>query len=439
VGSRQRWRELVATRWPSVGAAVGLVCWAQPLWDQLFGNRNLGAVLAERRASEGVGWDDGARVIAGTVLSPPRFWSPGTLGDFELPAGLASSATAWLAVTVWFLLAAASAVVARRRRRPAVAMLAVIAAVALLAALVAAARIPPSVFGLIPQNYFWMWPTGVFLTVAVAAGLLAASPTVRRRIAAPAGAIGLGVAGVVVTILASRPLDHFAQVVSDETAGARIGRPVVEELAAGLRRESVTGPLLVDDRASFSNYLRYIILAELQRAGIEFTFAPGDSNLNRFGGDRCEEGQAVGRIVLADAGGDAVVRAGEVELVDVDGFSDTDQADLAALDRRFGDWLRDGQVELDVELLEYMTGREQTGLRAVLSSPSLPATGLARSLAPLRAWGLIGIPEDLEDDFDRWDDLETRSEVEDVTILLAPVDDPLDQTNLPVQVAACVD
>ncbi len=439
-GARRRWREVAATRWLSLGAVVGLLCWAQPFWDQLFGDRNLGAVLNERRASEGVGWTDGAEVVAGAVLRPPRFWLPGTLGDFELPADAASSTAAWLVVIVWLLLVTASAVVAWRRRQPALAMLGLIAAVALVAAVVAAARIPASAFGLIQQNDFWLWSTAVFLTVAVAAGLVAAAPAARHRLATPAGAAGLAVAGVFVTVFAARPTDHFVLVASAESAGERVARPVVEELAAGLRREQVTGPLVVDySRASFGTYVRYSFLAELQRAGIEFTFPPGDENLNRFGRERCEEGDAVGRIVLADSGGDPTARDGERVLAHVDEFSAGDEAELVELDRRFGDRLRDGTVDVDVDAVEYLTAQEQPGLRAVLSTPNLPATGLAVPLAPLRAWGLLEVPPELDDDFDRWNDLHTRSDVEDVTILLAPAVDPLDDTGQPVRAAACVD
>ena len=45
------------------------------------------------------------------------------------------------------------------------------------ASVVAGARIPLTPFGYAPQNYFWMWPTGVFLTVALAAGLIAGGKT----------------------------------------------------------------------------------------------------------------------------------------------------------------------------------------------------------------------------------------------------------------------
>jgi hypothetical protein len=421
-----------------VALGVAGVCWAQPLWDQVAGERNLGAVLAHQGDNAGTGWSRGAQVVAGAVLLPPHFWSPGTMGAFDLPADLVPLRTAIVAAVVWSALVGAAALLARRHGSRALAALGAMAIVALVAALAAGARIPSSAFGLIPQNYYWLWPTGVFLTVAVAAAPLAAFGS--RWLASPAGAMGLAAVAVVAVFVACRPVDHFATVASERTAGARLGRPVVEQLAASLRRHDVDGPLEVDaTRASFGNYMRYAFLAELQRAGIEFTYPPGERDIERFGSRRCERGRAVGRIVLADAGGDPVVRDGEVVLADVDAFRADGRAQLAALDRRFGDLLRDGRVELDRAGLELLAGGEVPGLAPVLSSPGTPATGLATVLAPWTGWGVVDVPADLQDDFDRWVDLETRSSLEVVTILLAPPRPDRSGARLPVTHRFCPD
>jgi hypothetical protein len=436
---RRSWREAAATRWLLIGLAVGLICWAQPFWDQIAGERNLGAVLANRGASEGVGWEEGARIIAGTVLVPPRLWLPGTMGDFALPADLVSTPTAWGAVVVWFGLLAAGAFLAWRRGLRPLAMLGVIAGTSLAAALVAGAAIPLTAFGSIPQNYFWMWPTGIFVTLAFSGAVLANLAVPVRVLSAKPSAIVLLSAALLVAVAASRQVDHFAPVPSAETAATRLARPVVEELAAGLRLGNVRGPVVVDySRSSFGTYLRYIFLAELQDAGVEFTFPPDDRNLDRFGHERCEHGRASAGIILADAGGDPVPRDDEMVLAHVDAFTEADAADLAALDRSFGNWLRDRTVDIDVASFEFLAGHQVPELRQVLSSPGMPATGLATTIAPSIAWGVVDIPADLNDDFDRWVDLQTRAAVEDVTILLGPVAATRGTVNSPVLAVTCL-
>jgi hypothetical protein len=441
VTTRSRWREARATRALLIGLGVGLICWAQPLWDQLFGDRNLGAVLANRGANDGAGWATGAQVITATTLRPPRLWVPGTVADFDLPTGLPSQLSSWVAVAVWLVLLAGAAVVAWRQGLRALALLGVVGAASLVAALAAAATIPPSVFGLIAQNYLWMWPTGVFVTVGVAAGVVAALPVVRESLGGTGGAVGIAVAAVALVVVAPRNVNDFGPIESVESAGERVGRPLVDQFAAGLRDHGVSGPVLVDNasRAAFGSYVPYTFLAELQAAGIDFTFPPGDGNLLRFGSGRCERGDATARIMLADAGGEPQPRDGEVVLAHVDGFTDLDASELADLDRRFGDGLRDGSLELDLAEFERQAGREVPELRAVLSTPGLSATGLAATIAQASEYGLLDMSDDLGDDLDEWVDLQIRSTAEDVTILLSPI--PVADTggDGPVRAASCLD
>jgi hypothetical protein len=386
-----------------------------------------------------LGWSPGARLIAGTVLLPSRFWLPGTMGEFALPADIASPATAWTTLAAWTVLLAISAGLAWRRGSRPVVMLAVFGVLALAAAVVAGAVIPLTAFAYAPQSYFWMWPTGAFVTVAVAGGVLAGVAGALRGFPLVPAAIGLLVGGVAVVLVASRSVDNYPGATSALTAGERVARPVVDELARGLRRHDVTGPLVVDySRATFGNYLAYVFLVELHRAGIEFTFPAGDTNLERFGRERCERGQATGRIVLADAGGDPIARDGEVMLADVDAFTDADAAELAALERAFGGWLRDGTVDVDLAGVQYLAGRELAELREVLSTPGRSATGLAALLGTYPDWGVVDVPRHLRDDYDRWIELQTRSAVDDVTILLAPPSLVDRQPGAPVLAVSCL-
>jgi hypothetical protein len=438
---RSRWREARATRALLVGLGVGLVCWAQPLWDQLFVERNLGAVLSSRGGNDGAGWVRGAEVVAATTLRPPRFWLPGTIADYDLAADLPSQLSARVVVVVWLALLVASAVVAWRRRLRPLALLGVVGAVSLVTALAAAASIPPSVFGLIAENYLWMWPTGVFLTVGVIAGVVAAFPALRQSLAGTGGAIVIAAVSVVLVIAAPRNVDDFAPIESVTSAGERVGRPVVDQFAAGLRRYGVTGPVLVDNatRTAFLSYARYTFLAELQEAGVEFAFAPDDRNLLRFGLERCEHGEATARIVLADAAGDPRPHAGEVVLAHVDAFTDNDAAELADLDRRFGDGLRDRSLDLDLAEFERRAGREPPPeLRAVLSTPGLSATGLASTIAEASELGVLDMPDEFGDDVDEWVDLQIRSTAEDVTILLSPPPAAATLGDGPVHAMSCL-
>jgi hypothetical protein len=73
------------TRWQvgtacGAAAAVGLVCWAFPLYQQLTGRPgNLTALWRSYRlgGQETAGWRDGAQLLAGTVSLPPWWLPPG--------------------------------------------------------------------------------------------------------------------------------------------------------------------------------------------------------------------------------------------------------------------------------------------------------------------------------------------------------------------------
>jgi hypothetical protein len=128
------------------------------------------------------------------------------------------------------------------------------------------------------------------------------------------------------------------------------------------------------------------------------------------------------RIFLVDIGGYAEPAQGEAVLAHVDAFTDDDEAALDALDQQFGDWLRDGTVLVDLPMLEFLDGRQNLALRRVrvMSSPDQPASGLAATVRRWTAWGVVDLDGKQHDELDRWVDLQVRSRMEDVTILLVP-------------------
>jgi hypothetical protein len=123
---------------------------------------------------------------------------------------------------------------------------------------------------------------------------------------------------------------------------------------------------------------------------------------------------------VADGGGDPIPRPGEVVLVHVDKFDDTDAAELATLDRDFGERLRDGTVTLNEPGYEFLFGRPPPGYPEMMTTPGRPATGLATTVADAIDFRLVEMPAQLRDEVTRWDDLEKRAALDDVTILLAP-------------------
>ena len=159
-------------RTAGIAAGVLIVLWIQPVIDQLWGTGNLGNVLGPAREgqSDAAGLRVGVQILAGAALEPP-FWLPGSIGEFLQPRDGISLGGAVFAVACWAAVCGAVLVGgARSGRRSAVAVGAACLA-ALGGGLVAAAAIPPSMFGLVPQNYYWAWSIGAFLTVAVVAGL----------------------------------------------------------------------------------------------------------------------------------------------------------------------------------------------------------------------------------------------------------------------------
>ena len=142
--------------------AVTLLCWVLPLWDQATGSGNLGAVMGQSGGSaRSVGVSQGVRILGESVFVPPFLW-PGSMGDLLRSGPRPSLAVAVVALAVWALLLVVAAMSMRRVHRGLAAM-AAIGVVALVASVLAAVKIPPTEqFGIIAQNYYWIWPTATF-------------------------------------------------------------------------------------------------------------------------------------------------------------------------------------------------------------------------------------------------------------------------------------
>jgi hypothetical protein len=408
---------------PGIGRVVAwsvvalVVCWIQPVIDQFWGDGNLGRVLTSADSGRpGAGLGTGVQLLAGGALAPP-FWFPGSIGDFLLPYDGISAAAAWATMVVWVGLLGALAVAGFRTGRRAAALAGAAGLGALVAGSVGAARIPPSVFGLVPQNYYWIWAVGAFVSIVLAVGLasLPSIPAPADRVIAvlaPTALVGL-------CVLAAWPRYPVATVARDEAAADRVGRPLRAELARAF--SSPTFPRTVEVDLSgglFGNAYPFVVLTELQRAGIEFRYPPGNTNLYRFGSSRCAPAGTYPRVRLV-AGDLLELPADSVVLAEVAAFGDEERAELRELQAHFADQLRAGSIEIDTERAEATTGGAIDVLQLVLTSDR-SARGLAESMKEWRAWGFVELPAGDADAFERWVDLEYRSMMDYQLVLLEP-------------------
>ncbi len=380
------------------------------------------------RDRPGAGLEAGVQVVAGAALVPP-FWLPPSMRTFLLPHDGITLAGAVTAIVIWLLLAIGVAVLGTRTSAPAARAAGIAAVVALGAGLFAAARIPVSSFGLVPQNYYWAWSLAAFVTLAVAAGVCSLpAVAVALRVGSPAHRrVLLGGALLVVVGLAVWPRYPVASVADDEVEARRVGRPLRAQLADAIDAGVVDDDVEVDlSRAFFANDHPYVMLAELQRAGIDFHFVPDSRNLDRFGDSRCAEAGRYERLLLI-SGPDPELAPGSVVVAEVAGITDDELAEYAALQERFGDLLRDGTIDVDGAAIDGISEPATDELREVLATPDLPATGLARHLDSWRRSGFVSIPASDRDAFDRWFELEQRSSADYQTIVVEQPSAPDDR------------
>ena len=412
--SRAAWKRIAT--WSLV---LGALCWLQPLIDQFAGTGNLGDVLGPARERPGAGIEVGVQVFAGAALVPP-FWLAPSMRTFLLPGDGISLPGAIVAVIVWLLLAGGVAVLGWRASTPAAKAAGIAGVLAIAAGLVATTRIPISSFGLVPQNYYWAWALAGFVSIAVVAGLCSlpivagscrmGSPSQRRVVLA-----GVAVATMGIAIWPRYPV---ASVAADELEAQRVGRPLREQLAAAIDAGVVPEHVEVDlSRAFFANDHPYVMLAELQRAEIEFGFVPESRNLDRFGDSRCVEAGRYPRLLLIP-GADPTLAPGSVVVAEVVGISDEELAEYVTLQERFGDLLRDGAIDVDGLAHADVAAGPVGELDAVLASPDSPATGLARHLDGWQRSGIVSIPAAVGEDFAHWLQLEQRSSADYQTIVL---------------------
>jgi hypothetical protein len=317
-------RQALRRQWGrAIGIAflVGLLSWAQSLWEQVAREGNLLAVATNAGGGDStVGLRSGTR-IAGSVIGDPTGWLRPSFEDRFLPdpagaavvshgaplADVRALGTALLSLAVIAALLVGSAWLARRRGDRAGVAVAVVAGAAIALALGTTASLPVSeAFGIAPHQLRFLWP------IAAVSAILPLAVLLPRHRAATAVTAAVAIALAVATVPA---MNAEAGPSADVAA-----RPVVAEVAdqvevwAAANRDRV---LYFDGRSvPFAEPFSGPLLLELQRLGIAFEV--DDDFSYQVGPRRRGPDQATGQIRIA-IGTDVAVPPGAERIAVADG------------------------------------------------------------------------------------------------------------------------
>ena len=414
LSNRGRWRERSLHRRIAWGFGLALALWVFPLWDQVSRSGNMGRVVSRAGGREPSGATVAAQVLADSPLSPP-FWIPGSL-DYFHPPWTYSPSTSWLILIVWAAALGALAYISIRRHNRTVAIMAVVGIGLLGGAHITAARIPTSTYGLLPQNYFWMWPISLFVACAMAT-------EITRRFRSTAIHTGLLVVACAVIAIPSLPeRQAFATWdVSSEITDVG-GRPLLEEIATKLDslRFDIGDAVVVEpseQRLLIPDY--YSILGVLVRQGIDVHFPSGSDDLSRFGGDRCENGTESWRLRVVVGTPRPETGDWDVVLAQRNGMRPAAAAELWILRSRVNSWLADGLFDIDPGRLDD-AGVPGAEVKRILGVPGWPHADLWFYLPILVESRIARVPSGHAAEFERWLDLERSTLAVDLIVMISP-------------------
>jgi hypothetical protein len=327
-----------ATRWGAVAAGLALICWSQPLVQELRpGRGNLTALLGtlDDPSPGTVTASRGLRELAGTVSLPPWWLPPG----FQDPGPTLLA----LPPATWFLVSAAATglVVAGlvwavrsgwRRGDRLVVGAATSALVGLLVGYVTLLRAPA--YGVMAPVYTrFLWPLAFWVWLSLALAVIRArpAPPIARRWAAPVGAALC----VAVGVLALPTVDN----------GHRL-RPVWERHAAdfvdaALEAIDGRGPVLVRQVLSPASFTYGpLLMAEFAQHDVPF-LVDHPELARQVGGHRVqsEPGTAAVEITIvhethdAVPGGELIFQREALDPADQDEFEELAEELQSDLDR----------------------------------------------------------------------------------------------------------
>jgi len=252
-----------------VAAVVAVVCWIQPLIEQVTADEgNLSRLRRSQSAARvTLGWRTGPRAVAEVLALPPWWVRPSYSHAFRLgPFGndLPGAVTAGGALAVLVALISLAAWAGIRARDRTVVAAAALAGTLLAAALVTAVQTPTGQFGTVAYQARWLWPVGAFITFA----LLVAVLRLWRPRPAPVRAWWPAAAFAALAVVAAAATLPAA---NNGTTAPPSTYPVARELTTAVARADLPPRVEVACREGVFDPYCEAVMAQLQDRGTGFT------------------------------------------------------------------------------------------------------------------------------------------------------------------------
>lgn len=332
-------RRRSAARAALVAVAVAVLCWAQPVVEQISaGEGNLTRLARNTSTPDRIGVGMGTRVVADTLTVPP-FWFRPSFEEADASQTVSPSVAGAVALLVAFAALVCVAMWHARRRRDRVASAALSTTlVAVAAALVTAASLPGTAPFVATHHIRWLWIIAAFSTfAAVVYGLRLTD--IRRRVTPLTGALAVA-AGLVA--LANLPAynPRLGPNAADAATYGRVQR--LDRQLAALRGK---GPLLLElDGDPFGSPYGGAVMAALQRRDIEFVVDEEDL-VRQLGPSRRldPERRPPRLLVRSGAPGDGPPPQAR-RVAFVEGLTDREQRELDDLQRTLAAFIKGGGV-----------------------------------------------------------------------------------------------
>ena len=246
-GGQPPWR-----RGAVVAGAVALLCWVQPVYEQLFGpgEGNLSRLAgASSSSSDTIGAGLGVRLVAHIVAIPPWFLRPSFQDSIPITPrsedGLVHVA-AWPPLALSFVALAAVLAVAlwcvlllRRAGDRSLAHLLLVVVVAVIGALGTMLVMPLGPLGLAPHQMRWLWPISALLWWSLAAAAARLAPA-GWRVSRFRARVAMG--AIVVLVIINLP----AHLTDGGPATFRQYRPVISSMIDQLEQVQLAEPAQFD-------------------------------------------------------------------------------------------------------------------------------------------------------------------------------------------------